>query len=178
MVSFSFPFHEQVTINSIPWIDLLPLSFDSKFSNQRRKRVIPCFVFLLLFSNSSFSVLLRLSDYLHSCMLSASNSGFIGSKMESSLPAPRDGKSGFFVFPIVRECYDRIHPTLELKPREQYAGYVLIQNPSALLQMKDWDEEDDRVKTLLSSSVVAAPSILHPRCSFSPPSRISTRCSS
>ncbi|KAK8824300.1 hypothetical protein WA556_003623, partial [Blastocystis sp. ATCC 50177/Nand II] len=92
----------------------------------------------------AFPALLRLSDYLHSCLLYASNSGFIKSKMESTLPAPRD----------VRECYDRIHPSLEAETRDQYAGYVLIQNPSALLQMKNWDEDDDRVKALLSSSVM------------------------
>ncbi|KAK8821407.1 hypothetical protein WA577_002029 [Blastocystis sp. JDR] len=64
--------------------------------------------------------------------------------MESTLPAPRD----------VRECYDRIHPSLETETRDQYAGYVLIQNPSALLQLKNWDEDDVRVKALLSSSVM------------------------
>ncbi|KAK8829993.1 hypothetical protein WA577_001383, partial [Blastocystis sp. JDR] len=92
----------------------------------------------------AFPALLRLSDYLHSCLLYASNYGFITSKIESTLPAPRD----------VRECYDRIHPSLETEARDQYAGYVLIQNPSALLQMKSWDEDDDRVKALLSSSVM------------------------
>ncbi|KAM7452972.1 hypothetical protein BLSTO_06287, partial [Blastocystis sp. subtype 1] len=95
----------------------------------------------------AFSALLRLSDYLHSCLLYASNSGFTKSKMESTLPAPRD----------VRECYDRIHPSLETETRDQYAGYVLIQNPSALLQLKSWDEDDDRVKALLSSSVMNLP---------------------
>ena len=106
------------------------------------------------------------------------DSGFIKSKMESTLPAPRDGAIRSSPFPVVRECYDRIHPSLETEARDQYAGYVLIQNPSALLQLKSWDEDDDRVKTLLSSSVVAPSPHPHSRCSFSPPSRTSTRCSS
>ena len=152
-------------------------SFVNKFYNQRMRRVIQCCSFLIGSNGSSFSALLRLSDYLHSCMLHAINSGFVASKMESKLPAPRDGNDVSFMFPIVRECFDRIHPTVELKPTGHYAGYVLIQNPSALLQMKDWDEEDERVKALLSSSVVAVTSILHYRCTFFLPSRISTRCS-
>ena len=62
--------------------------------------------------------------------------------MESTLPAPRDGAIRSSPFPVVRECYDRIHPSLETETRDQYAGYVFIQNPSALLQMKSWDEAD------------------------------------
>lgn len=177
MVSFSLLNSCIVIDNSIPWIVLLLHSYVNKFFNQRMKRVIHCMSFLFVFNDSSFSVLLRLSDYLHSCMLYASNSGFIGSKMESKLPAPRDGNDVSFIFPIVRECFDRIHPTVELKQNGHYAGCVLIQNPSALLQMKNWDEEDERVKALLSSSVVTATSILHFRCTFFLPSRISTRCS-
>ena len=142
------------------------------------KRQLHCISLFMQFSRSAFSALLRLSDYLHSCLLYASNSGFIKAKMESTLPAPRDGAIRSFLFPVVRECYDRIHPSLETEARDQYAGYVLIQNPSALLQMKSWDEDDDRVKALLSSSVVAPSPLPHSRCSFSPPSRTSTRCSS
>ena len=75
-------------------------------------------------------------------MLYASNSGFTALKMESTLPAPRDGAIRSSPFPVVRECYDRIRPSLETETREQYAGNVLIQNPSALLQLKNWDEDD------------------------------------
>ena len=153
-------------------------SFVNKFNNQGRKRQLHCISRFIQFSSSAFPALLRLSDYLHSCLLYASNSGFTASKMESTLPAPRDGAIRSSPFPVVRECYDRIHPSLETEARDQYAGYVLIQNPSALLQLKSWDEDDDRVKALLSSSVVPPSPLPHSRCSFSLPSRTSTRCSS
>ena len=178
LVSISFSFHLEVITNSIPRIDLSLRSFGNKFNKQGRKRQLHCNSLFIQFSSSAFSALLRLSDYLHSCLLYASNSGFIKSKMESTLPASRDGAIRSSPFPVVRECYDPIHPSLETEAREQYAGYVLIQNPSALLQMKSWDEDDDRVKTLLSSSVVAPSPLPHSRCTFSPPSRTSTRCSS
>ena len=178
LVSISRSFHLEVITNSIPWIDLSLRSFVNKFNKQGMKRRIQCSSHFMQFSSSAFSALLRLSDYLHSCLLYASNSGFIKSKMESTLPAPRDGPILSSPFPVVRECYDRIHPSLETETRGQYAGYVLIQNPSALLQLKNWDEDDDRVKALLSSSVVAPSPLPHSRCSFSPPSRTSTRCSS
>ena len=178
LVSISLSFHLEVIINSIPWIDLSLRSFVNEFNKQARKRRTQCISLFMQFSRSAFPALLRLSDYLHSCLLYASNSGFIKSKMESTLPAPRDGAIRSSPFPVVRECYDRIDPSLETEARDQYAGYVLIQNPSVLLQMKSWDEDDDRVKALLSSSVVAPSPLPHSRCTFSPPSRTSTRCSS
>ena len=178
LVSISRSFHLEVITNSIPWIDLSLRSFVNKFNKQGMKRQLHCISLFIQFSSSAFSALLRLSDYLHSCLLYASNSGFTASKMESILPAPRDGPIRSSPFPVVRECYDRIHPSLETEARDQYAGYVLIQNPSALLQLKSWDEDDDRVKTLLSSSVVLPSPLPHSRCTFSPPSRTSTRCSS
>ena len=171
-------FPSKVITNSIPWIGLCLRSFVSKFNKHAKKRQLHCISLFIQFSSSAFPALLRLSDYLHSCLLYASNSGFIKSKMESTLPAPRDGAIRSSPFPVVRECYDRIHPSLETEARDQYAGYVLIQNPSALLQLKNWDEDDDRVKALLSSSVVAPSPLPHSRCTFSPPSRTSTRCSS
>ena len=178
LVSISFSFHLEVITNSIPWIGLSLRSFVNKFNKQARKRQLHCISLFIQFSSSTFSALLRLSDYLHSCLLYASNSGFIKAKMESTLPAPRDGPIRSSPFPVVRECYDRIHPSLETETRDHYAGYVLIQNPSALLQLKSWDEDGDRVKALLSSSVVAPSPLPHSRCTFSPPSRTSTRCSS
>ena len=178
LVSISLPFHLEVITNSIPWIDLSLPSFASKFNKQEKKRQLHCISLFMQFNRSAFSALLRLSDYLHSCLLYASNSGFIDSKMESTLPVPRDGAIRSSPFPVVRECYDRIHPSLETETKDHYAGYVLIQNPSALLQLKSWDEDDDRVKALLSSSVVAPSPLPHSRCTFSPPSRTSTRCSS
>ena len=142
LVSISLSFHLEVIINSIPWIDLSPPSFVSKFNKQARKRQLRFISLFIQFSSSAFPALLRLSDYLHSCLLYASNSGFITSKMESTLPSPRDGAIRSSPFPVVRECYDRIHPSLETEARDQYAGYVFIQNPSALLQLKNWDEAD------------------------------------
>ena len=114
-------------------MDLSMRSFVSKFNKQARKRELNCISLFIQFSSSTFSALLRLSDYLQSCLLYASNCGFTAAKMEFTLPAPRDGPIRSSPFPVVRECYDRIHPSLETEAREQYAGYVLIQNPSALL---------------------------------------------
>ena len=178
LVSISLSFHLEVIINSIPWIDLSLPSFVNKFNKHAKKRQLHCNSLFMQFSSSAFSALLRLSDYLHSCLLYASNSGFTASKMESTLPSPRDGAIRSSPFPVVRECYDRIHPSLETEARDQYAGYVLIQNPSALLQLKNWDEDDDRVPARLSSSVVPPTPLPHSRSTFSLPSRTSTRCSS
>ena len=73
----------------------------------------------------------------------------------SRLPAPRD--SSFFPVesPIARECYDRVSPTLQKENFDDCGGYVIIQNPSSLFALKNYDEEDNTVAETLSSLVVS-----------------------